>query len=162
MQAIYDANSGNTVLNQDIDAEEQLDAWFEEYITTGEVPNTTIIPNFDPLNPYATTSIDPLYSADENRSINFLESSVNNHSWYGFLSTFNHKINENLDMAAGIDLRSYRGEHYRQVYDLLGGDYFVGSRGSGQDNAIGYTNTSDMVHAAIGVITTEGFFKVIF
>ena len=145
MQAIYDANSGNTFLSQDVNAGPEVNAWVQEYITTGVVSSETIIPNFDPLNPYATTSIDPLYSADENRSINFLESSVNNHSWHGFLSTFNHKINENLDMAAGIDLRSYRGEHYRQVYDLLGGDYFVGSRGSGQDNAIGYTNTSDMV-----------------
>ena len=26
-------------------------------------------------------------------------------------------------MSAGIDLRSYRGEHYEEVYDLLGGDY---------------------------------------
>ena len=28
-------------------------------------------------------------------------------------------------MSGGIDLRYYKGEHYREVYDLLGGDYAV-------------------------------------
>ena len=28
-------------------------------------------------------------------------------------------------LSGGIDLRYYKGEHYREVYDLLGGDYAV-------------------------------------
>jgi hypothetical protein len=33
----------------------------------------------------------------------------------------------NLDVTAGIDARSYKGEHYREVVNLLGGDYYVDS-----------------------------------
>ena len=25
-----------------------------------------------------------------------------------------------IDLATGLDMRTYRGEHYREVYDLLG------------------------------------------
>lgn len=47
--------------------------------------------------------------------------SVNNHYWYGVISTLNHKINKNLDLTIGLDGRSYLGEHFREVSDLLGG-----------------------------------------
>lgn len=39
--------------------------------------------------------------------------SVNNHYWYGVISTLNHKINKNLDLTIGLDGRSYLGEHFR-------------------------------------------------
>lgn len=47
--------------------------------------------------------------------------SVNNHYWAGIVSTMNHKINQYLDLTLGLDARSYRGEHFREVRDLLGG-----------------------------------------
>lgn len=47
--------------------------------------------------------------------------SVNNHYWTGIVSTMNHKINQYLDLTLGLDARSYRGEHFREVRDLLGG-----------------------------------------
>ncbi len=50
-------------------------------------------------------------------------SSINNHFWYGLLSTFSLEINEFWNLSGGLDLRDYRGEHYREVYDLLGGKY---------------------------------------
>ena len=53
------------------------------------------------------------------------------------LSTYNSQLNNYFDLAAGIDLRSYTGEHYREVYDLLGGDYYVGSTEEGGKNYIG-------------------------
>jgi iron complex outermembrane receptor protein len=47
--------------------------------------------------------------------------SVNNHYWTGLITTVNHKINANMDLTLGLDARSYRGEHFREVRDLLGG-----------------------------------------
>ena len=47
--------------------------------------------------------------------------SVNNHYWYGAVSTLNHKFNKSLDFTLGLDARSYLGEHFREVRDLLGG-----------------------------------------
>ena len=48
--------------------------------------------------------------------------SVNSHNWVGILSNYNTKINDNLTFDVGIDLRSYKGYHYRRVDNLLGAD----------------------------------------
>ena len=47
-------------------------------------------------------------------------SSMNNHSWYGIVSNFEHKINDNLVWNIGADLRTYYGTHFRQVENLHG------------------------------------------
>lgn len=47
--------------------------------------------------------------------------SVNNHYWTGLVSTVNHKVNQYVDLTLGLDARSYRGEHFREVSNLLGG-----------------------------------------
>ena len=74
--------------------------------------------NYDP-------SIDPVYSLTEHKSTSLLRSSVNNHRWFGLLSTYNYQANKEYNFSGGVDLRHYTGEHYREVYDLLGGDYYV-------------------------------------
>ena len=89
-------------------------------------------------------AIDLAYSETEKKSTSILYSSINNHYWGGLLSTYNHKINNNFDLASGVDLRTYRGEHYREVYDLLGGDYYAGSLGSGSKNSVG-ENSSNLI-----------------
>jgi len=63
--------------------------------------------------------------SEDGRSRGILRSSVNDHYWYGFLSTFNYRINELWEFSGGIDLRTYKGKHYMIVHDLLGGDYFL-------------------------------------
>ncbi len=70
-------------------------------------------------------SIDPSYSNTEHKSTQFLRASINNHRWFGLLSTYNYQPNKEYNFSGGIDLRHYTGEHYREVYDLLGGDYYV-------------------------------------
>lgn len=47
----------------------------------------------------------------------------NDHFWYGYLGTATYKVNDLLEISGGVDLRSYRGTHYRTITDLLGGDY---------------------------------------
>lgn len=53
-----------------------------------------------------------------------LRSSMNNHSWYGLLSSLDAELNENWTVNAGVDLRTYVGKHYRVVNDLLGADAY--------------------------------------
>ena len=89
---------------------------------------------------FGDLSIDPNYSMSDHKSTSILYASINNHYWAGLLSTFNYTINNHFDLATGIDLRSYRGEHYREVYDLLGGDYYAGILGSDGKNCVGESN----------------------
>jgi iron complex outermembrane recepter protein len=80
--------------------------------------------DFDQIYLSNSTHIDALYSTTEHKSTNIIQSSVNQHQWYGLLSSLNYKIDKNLTAIFGIDARYYKGEHYKQVYDLLGGDYY--------------------------------------
>ncbi len=50
----------------------------------------------------------------------YIYSSRNNHFWYGLISSINYDPKNNWKFSGGIDLRNYKGEHYREVYDLLG------------------------------------------
>lgn len=56
------------------------------------------------------------YAAD------ILRSSVNEHKWFGIVSNFNHKLNDNFSFNVGFDGRSYHGEHFRRVVDYFGLD----------------------------------------
>ncbi len=80
------------------------------------------------------TAINHTYSDYLYYSTNYLVQSNNNHRWYGLLSTFNYTINDQIDWSGGIDLRSYKAEHYMEITDLLGGDYAV------DENDLRYTN----------------------
>ncbi|MCB2197080.1 MAG: TonB-dependent receptor [Bacteroidetes bacterium] len=57
-------------------------------------------------------------------SESIMRSSNNNHNWYGIISTVTKELGD-LEILAGIDGRYYKGEHYRDVVDLLGGEFFV-------------------------------------
>ncbi len=52
-----------------------------------------------------------------------IRSSVNNHQWYGLVTNFNHKFSDELSFNIGADLRSYKGEHFRQMVNLMGADF---------------------------------------
>ena len=71
------------------------------------------------------SEFDTTFSITKHRSKRIIRASVNHHDWTGVLSTYNRSLNENLKLTTGIDLRSYVGEHYREVVNLLGGDYYV-------------------------------------
>ena len=71
-----------------------------------------------------------------------LRNSVNNHSWVGVLSTLNKRLGDNYDLTLGVDARSYRGEHFREVRDLLGGTHWVESYKYSVDKSYFVNNTS--------------------
>ncbi len=71
-------------------------------------------------------NVNPLVSATDRYAVsNYIKASMNEHSWYGVLSTFNKKFNDKWNFAGGVDLRSYKGSHYRKIIDLMGADYII-------------------------------------
>lgn len=71
------------------------------------------------------TTADDAYHPTLLKSSQILSAAVNNHFWIGGISQFDYKPNNVWSFAGGLDYRYYKGEHYRVVLDLLGGDYFV-------------------------------------
>tara|TARA_B110001450_G_scaffold10947_1_gene10659 strand:- start:9806 stop:12346 length:2541 start_codon:yes stop_codon:yes gene_type:complete len=76
-----------------------------------------------------------------------LRASRNDHEWFGVLSTFKTELLDNLDLIAGVDWRTYTGKHFREVTDLLGGDYYLDDNNVNNPNAtlgvgdkMGYNN----------------------
>ena len=61
----------------------------------------------------------------EVKSSKYLRSSINNHFWYGWLGQVTWAKDDNWTYSGGLDYRRYTGEHYREVYDLIGGDYIL-------------------------------------
>ncbi|MBD3275841.1 MAG: TonB-dependent receptor plug domain-containing protein [Candidatus Marinimicrobia bacterium] len=57
-------------------------------------------------------------------SVGILRNSRNNQWTIGAISKANYRINDNLKFTGGIDWRTAEIEHYRELRDLLGGDYF--------------------------------------
>ncbi|OIQ29969.1 MAG: TonB-dependent receptor [Bacteroidetes bacterium MedPE-SWsnd-G2] len=54
-----------------------------------------------------------------------LRASRNDHNWYGILSTLKTDLNDNLVLLAGLDWRDYKGIHFREVTDLMGGQFLA-------------------------------------
>ena len=46
--------------------------------------------------------------------------SMNLHSWFGVVSNYEKKVNDNLTFNLGIDLRTYYGKHFRVVENFHG------------------------------------------
>ena len=54
-----------------------------------------------------------------------LRASRNDHNWYGVLSTLKSDLNDDMVLLAGLDFRRYIGKHFREVTDLLGGQFII-------------------------------------
>lgn len=85
--------------------------------------------DYDKVWSINSTTIDNKYSTTLRRSTStVLRNSVNNHDWYGILSTFNTELIPELKLNAGIDGRYYIGKHYQEIRDLIGGDYYIDNK----------------------------------
>ena len=51
--------------------------------------------------------------------------SMNSHNWFGTVINFNTELSETLTLDFGVDLRSYKGIHYRRVDNLLGASGYI-------------------------------------
>ena len=83
-----------------------------------------------------SNNIDALYSINKNKAGTYLRSSINNHYWYGGLSTFNYQTTDKISLSAGLDMRYYKGQHYREIYDLLGADYALDASNGLQESEV--------------------------
>lgn len=97
-------------------------------IGNGGGTNITSTPSFDSLNQLNLANVVLGNSSTFATTSNVIRASVNNHFWYGLLSTLRHEFSKKTTFSGGIDLRSYKGEHYRTVKDMLGGKSYIGSR----------------------------------
>lgn len=99
-----------------------------------------------------------------------LTNSVNNHNWFGLLSTYRNRLDENFTLTAGLDGRYYRGDHYKEVADLLGGKNYQNKILTSQEEAgktalsvgdkVDYHNLGEVVWGgafAQGEFTSEHF-----
>ncbi|WP_242117387.1 TonB-dependent receptor [Aestuariivivens sediminicola] len=64
-------------------------------------------------------------AAGANGASAILRASRNDHVWLGALSVYNTELTDKIDLNAGLDYRYYVGEHFQEVTDLLGGQYFL-------------------------------------
>ena len=92
------------------------------YGATAGVPNTTFRA---PDGTFDYSAIYTLNQASENGSKMIMSKSINQHKWYGALSTYTTKIGNTIDFYGGFDLRYYKGIHTNEITDLYGGDFFI-------------------------------------
>ena len=97
-------------------------------------------------------AIDELNASSTSGSKMVMAKAMNNHEWYGLLSTYTTKIGEYFDFYGGIDYRYYKGLHQNIITDLFSGKYYVDyNRGNvlAVNNAA--ANNPDFVNQKLGV-----------
>ena len=67
------------------------------------------------------------FAKPDTRSLHILRASKNEHFWYGGLSSIQFEATPSITISGGLDARYYKGDHYREVNNLLGGSYFWGA-----------------------------------
>jgi outer membrane receptor for ferrienterochelin and colicin len=65
-----------------------------------------------------------LDSAGNSVSRGILRNSVNNQDQFGVISKLNFEVTPEFNLSAGVDWRTAEIDHFREVRDLLGGDYY--------------------------------------
>src|SRR5690606_12663790 len=53
----------------------------------------------------------------------------NSQDQYGVVSKATYEVSDALSFTAGIDWRTAELSHYREIRDLLGGDYYIAATG---------------------------------
>ncbi|MEL0651965.1 TonB-dependent receptor [Algibacter sp. TI.3.09] len=69
--------------------------------------------------------VDENIASGANGSTTALRASRNDHNWYGVLSTLKKDLSDDLVLLTGLDYRNYKGIHFSEVSDLLGGQYLL-------------------------------------
>lgn len=59
------------------------------------------------------------------QSLGILRNSVNNQDQFGLISKLSYELSDSLTWVSGIDWRTAKIDHFREVRDLLGGSYYL-------------------------------------
>lgn len=106
-----------------------MDEWLEFQYPSGE-PNATTMMTPDGYLDY--DAVIAANGASTTGSQAVISMSTNSHDWYGILSSLTTKVAD-IDITAGFDGRYYKGYHYTEIQDLLGGAYFLNSSNMNRD-----------------------------
>lgn len=63
------------------------------------------------------------------QSVAILRNSVNEQDQYGIVSKLSHEFSEAVNGTVGLDWRTAEIAHFREIRDLLGGDYYIAAPG---------------------------------
>lgn len=104
------------------------------------------------------------YVADASNSGIIRRASMNSHNWYGSIFNLTHRMGSSIALNAGLDLRYYKGLHYRRVDDALGVAAYYETKdvnnpgkyvaANDQETAIDYNNDG-IVKQAGGYVSAE-------
>lgn len=75
------------------------------------------------------------------RSLGILRNSVNNQDQFGIVSKVAYDMADGIKLTAGVDWRTAEIAHYREVRDLLGGDYYLPTTAQANEFWANGTNT---------------------
>jgi hypothetical protein len=137
-------NSSSITYNPATGQQEWQDAYSSNYIHTSNSNN-------------GFTGVYPEYDSTGIRANNFLRSSINNHKWFGYISNVNIKHNDTWSSSFGLDLRRYKGEHYRTPYDFLGADYYL-SNDNQNENSVVVREGDPFLYHDEGIVNWQGIF----
>lgn len=100
-------------------------AWYGADSSTGDL-------NMRFRNPDGTfdyAAIQDINAASTDGSQMVISRSVNNHEWYGLVSSYKKEFNQRngnrLNLTAGLDLRYYIGHHKNTIDNLMDGAYYI-------------------------------------
>lgn len=82
--------------------------------------------------PNGLTDFDAIMKANgasDKGSTGYMTMSTNAHDWYGLISTYSHSFNNEFSIKGGFDGRYYKGYHYEELSNLLGGAYYLDTKG---------------------------------
>lgn len=135
---------------------------YDWYGSSDGIPNTTYR-NIDGTFNYGGIYEDNVANNDISGSLMAMSKSVNQHRWYGLLSTYTTNLTDEIDFYAGADLRYYKGVHTNVLNDLYGGTYFIDpttrAQLTDQSYATRKLNVGDVVYRDYdGFVMSQGVF----
>lgn len=99
------------------------------------------------------SKIEGINAASDRGSLLVMSNTIGNYGTYGLVSTYKQAFSD-LQLTAGLDIRSYKALHQNTLDDLLGGTYYIdpGRGDVSSDNNPIATDSWKQVHLGIGDI----------